>query len=59
MARASARIVAAQPLTVVEPARIAIYRTAVRARFYSDWPAGSATQRAPILLATSVLELSD
>jgi hypothetical protein len=59
VARTSALIVAAQPLTVAERARIAIYRTAVRAGFYSDWPASSATQRTPILLANSILELSE
>jgi hypothetical protein len=59
VARTTTPMLAARPLTVAERARMAIYRAAVRAGFYSDWPAGSATQHAPILLAISILEPSD
>jgi hypothetical protein len=48
-----------QSLTVAEWARLVIYRAAVRAGFYSDWPANSAMRRAPIILATSISERSD
>jgi hypothetical protein len=32
------------PFGLAEQARLAIYRAAVRAGFYSDWPAGSAVR---------------